>query len=308
MLVLDIFIHLILLILFPPFLIGFINKVKAWTAGKQGPSLFQVYYDIEKLLKKGAVYSSTATWIFKAGPILTSASLVCAGLILPMMRNHSTFGFTGDLIFFVYLFALGHFFLLISALDVGSSFEGMGASRGAAFGTFAELALFSALAIFCIPAGSPTFKSVFTALPWKTWGFAHPAYLAGALVLLAVLLTENSRLPIDDPNTHLELTMIHEVMVLDHGGPDFAFILYSSSLKLLLQADLLIHFLLPFPSHLTEEGVLLLLSGILGIGILIGILESVTARLRLQRIPQFLIGAFILTVLGLMISFYRGAP
>jgi formate hydrogenlyase subunit 4 len=305
---LDLAVHVALLLVVPPLLLGIINKTKAWFAGRLGPPLLQPYFDVWKLLRKGAVYSSTTTWVFRAGPIVSLASVLCAGLVLPLATNASPLGFAGDVIVFAYLLALGRFFTMTAALDTGSSFEGMGASREAAFSALSEPALFLSLAIVCVPARSATFKDAFGALPWATWGFAHPLYLAAALSLLAVLLAENSRMPVDDPNTHLELTMIHEVMVLDHCGPDFAFILYGSAVKLFVVGALLVHILLPIPADGGWRGVALLCGGEIGVAILVGVVESVMARLRLPRVPQFLVGASVLAVIGLAAVFYRGTP
>jgi formate hydrogenlyase subunit 4 len=305
---LDLSVHLVLLLVFPPLLLGTINKTKALCAGRDGPPLLQPYRDLWKLLRKGAVYSRTTTWLFRAGPIVSLAAVLCAGLVLPLAANTSPLGFSGDVVVFAYLLGLGRFFTMAAALDTGSSFEGMGASREAAFSALAEPALFLSMAILCVPAGSATFADAFGQLPWATWGFGHPTYLAAALSLFAVLLAENSRIPIDDPNTHLELTMIHEVMVLDHGGPDLGLILYGSAVKLFVIATLLLHILLPIPAAGGWQGIALLCGGQIGLAMLVGIVESVMARLRLPRVPQFLVGAAVLAVIGLAALFYRGAP
>jgi len=305
---LDVAVHVALLLVVPPLLLSVINKTKAWFAGRLGPPLLQPYFDVWKLLRKGAVYSRTTTWVFRAGPIVSLATVLCAGLVLPLATNASPLGFAGDVIAFAYLLGLGRFFTMASALDTGSSFEGMGASREAAFSALAEPALFLSLAIVCVPARSATFRDAFGTLPWATWGFSHPTYLAAALALFAVLLAENSRIPVDDPNTHLELTMIHEVMVLDHGGPDFAFILYGSAAKLFVVGALLVHILLPIPPDGGWRGVALLCGGEIGLAMVVGVVESVMARLRLPRVPQFLLGASVLAVIGLAAVFYRGTP
>jgi formate hydrogenlyase subunit 4 len=305
---LDLVVHLALLLAVPPLLLGVIQKTKASFAGRLGPPLFQPYRDVWKLLRKGAVYSRTTTWLFRAGPIVSLAAVLCAGLVLPLSSNASPLGFSGDVVVFAYLLGLGRFFTMAAALDTGSSFEGMGASREAAFSALAEPALFLSMAILCVPARSATFADAFGELPWTTWGFEHPTYLAAALSLFAVLLAENSRIPVDDPNTHLELTMVHEVMVLDHGGPDLGFILYGSSVKLFVIGALLVHILLPIPAGGGWRGVALLLGGEIGLAMLIGVVESLMARLRLQRVPQFLVGAAVLAAIGLAALFYRGAP
>ena len=162
------------------------------------------------------------------------------------------------------------------------------------------------LAILCIPAGTPSFAAAWNALPWQTWIAAHPPLIAAAAALFVVLLAENSRIPVDDPNTHLELTMVHEVMVLDHSGPDLAFILYGAAIKLFLFASLLVHILAPVPAGLAGLPVLLL--GVFLVAIAVGIVESITARLRLLRVPQFLIGASVVAALGLLMLVFRGAP
>ena len=301
-------VHAALLLAFPPLLPGIIQKVKSVFAGRKGPPILQPYFDLAKLWRKGAVYSRTTTWIFRAGPVVSVASALTAGLILPLAAGRSPLGFSGDVILFAYLLAVGRFFTILAALDTGSSFEGMGASREAAFSALAEPALFLSLAILCLPAGSAGFSEAFAALPWGSWGFTHPTLLAAAAALFAVLLAESSRIPVDDPNTHLELTMVHEVMVLDHGGPDFALVLYGSAVKMFVLGALLSHVLLPIPADGGWRGVLLLAGGELGVALLVGVVESIMARLRLARVPQFVLGAAVLAGIGVAAQLYRGAP
>ncbi len=205
-----------------------------------------------------------------------------------------------------YLLGLGRFFTMAAALDTGSSFEGMGASREAAFAALAEPALFLAFAIVCVPAGSASIADAWRALPWRMWLSAHPELFAAALVLFAVLLAENSRMPVDDPNTHLELTMIHEVMVLDHSGPDLAFVLWASAVKLLVFAGLLVHLVLPISTG-GWQGAGMFLLGLVGVAVLIGVVESMMARLRLTRVPQFLVGASVLGAMGLLVALMERA-
>jgi formate hydrogenlyase subunit 4 len=304
----DLVVHLVLLLLVPPLLLGVIQKTKAWFAGRKGSPVLQPYLDLWKLLHKEAVYSETTTWLFRAGPIVSLSTALCAGLLLPLARGSSCLGFSGDVILFVYLLGLGRFFVMAAALDTGSSFEGMGASREAAFSTFAEPALVLSLAILCIPARSLSLGGALGLLSSVPPGFSHPTYLAAALSLFAVLLAENSRIPVDDPNTHLELTMIHEVMVLDHGGPDFALILLGGATKLFVMGALLVRVLLPFPWQSGWEAVGLLLGGQLVLAVAVGCVESTMARLRLPRVPQFLVGASVLAGIGLAALLYRGAP
>ena len=299
--------HLSLLLALPPLLVGIIARTKAWFAGRKGAPLWQPYLDLWKLLHKGAVYSRTTTWLFRAGPIVSLAAALAAGLLTPLGAASSPLGFSGDVILFAYLLGLGRFFTMAAALDTGSSFEGMGASREAAFASLAEPALFLVLAIVCVPAGTASLAEAW-ASPWQTWGPAHPALPAAAVALFGVLLAENSRIPVDDPTTHLELTMIHEVMVLDHGGPDLAFVLYGSAVKLFLFASLLVHMVLPVPPAGGALGAGVFVAGAAAVAVLVGIVESVTVRIRLLRVPQFLVGASVIAALGLAVLLYRGTP
>jgi formate hydrogenlyase subunit 4 len=303
---LGILTHVALLLVVPPLLLGVIGKTKAALAGRVGPPLLQPYRDLRKLLGKGAVYSRTTTWVFRAGPIVGLAGALTAGLLMPLADSTAPLGFAGDVVLFAYLLALGRFATMAAALDTGSSFEGMGASREASFAALAEPGLFMALAMICVPARSASFAGAFAALPWSSWGPAHPAYLVAVVALFAVLLAENARIPVDDPATHLELTMIHEVMILDHGGPDLAFILYGSAVKLFVLGALIVHLLLPIGAG--PASVALFVGGELGIAVLVGVIESTIARLRLPRVPQFLIGVSVLAAIGLAVLFFRGQP
>lgn len=301
-------VHILLLVALPPLLLGIVNRTKAVFAGRRGAPVWQPYLELWRLFHKGAVYSRTTTWLFRASPIISLATALTAGLLTPLAGAAAPLGFAGDVIIFAYLLGLGRFLTMTAALDTGSSFEGMGASREAAFSALAEPALFLALAIVCIPAGSASFERAWAALPFGTWGPDHPALPAAAAALFVVLLAENSRIPVDDPNTHLELTMVHEVMVLDHSGPDFAFILYGGAVKLFLFASLLIHILFPIPAQVGWATLGFFMLGLFAVGIAVGTVESITARIRLPRVPQFLIGASVIAALGLAVLLYRGMP
>ena len=216
--------------LLAPLLPGIVNRVKAVAAGRRGAPLLQGYFDLVKLLSKGAVYSRTTGLPFRAGPVVGLAAAACAAALLPWAGQRALLAFDGDLVLFVYLFGLMRFLTITAAMDTGSSFEGMGASREAAFSALAEPALLLGLAALARRAGS---ISLSTMLPVQGIGAGSGAALlltAGAAFI--VLLAECARIPVDDPTTHLELTMIHEVMVLDHGGVDLAFIEYGSAVKL----------------------------------------------------------------------------
>jgi formate hydrogenlyase subunit 4 len=285
-----------------PLLLGVINRTKASFAGRNGQPLLQSYYDLWKLLHKGAVYSRTTTWVFRAGPIIGLAAVLAATTLVPLGGLPSTVSFSGDLVLFAYLLGLTRFFTVIAALDTGSSFEGMGASREVTFSALAEPALLLGLAALARQSGSLSLSSIYSSLSFDAWLEVGPMLALVVAALMVVLLAENARIPVDDPNTHLELTMIHEVMVLDHSGPDLAFILYNAALKLWVLSALLAGLIIPIRSGnpWLDGGACLL--GMLVIAIIIGIIESSMARLRLLRVPQLLVGASALAVVALILS------
>jgi formate hydrogenlyase subunit 4 len=299
------FVPLILALVLSPLLRGIINRTKAWFAGRVGPPLLQSYYDIAKLLGKGAVYSRTTTWVFRAGPIVTLAGLLVAAALLPLGSWTAAVAFPGDLVLFVYLFALGRFFTVAAALDTGSSFEGMGSSREVFFSTLAEPSVLLGLAAVARASTDGLALTSLSAMLGQAGGLWADAGLILAFVgvaLFVVCLAENARIPVDDPNTHLELTMIHEVMVLDHGGPDFALINYASALKLWLIGALIVGIVIPGTS-LPLVDVVVSLAAMALLAVLIGVVESMVARLRLVRVPQLLVGAATLTVLALILEY-----
>lgn len=284
-----------------PLLPGLINKTKAAFAGRQGPPLFQLYFDLLKLLKKGAVYSRVTTWIFRAGPIVSLASVIVAALFVPLAGTVSL-SFAGDMIAFAYLLGLGRFFTVLAALDTGSSFEGMGASREVTFAIFAEPTLFIIFVILARVTGSLSLSSMLIQAPLL--GTPSMVGLLALVVfsLFIVCLAENSRIPVDDPATHLELTMIHEVMVLDHGGPDLAFILYGASIKLFVMVAILAHLVFPMQDAGPVQTGLVFGSLMALIAIVIGIVESAMARLRMIRVPRLLMAACMVAFFAMIIS------
>jgi len=293
--------HVALLLLMPPLLIGVINRTKALAAGRVGPPLLQPWYDLIKLFRKGMVLSTTTTWMFPLGPVVTLSTVLVAGLLMPMGSFDAPITFTGDMIFFVYLFGLARFFTTSAALDTGSAFEGMGAAREVTFATLSEPAIFFALLVLAQLSGSLTLGGM---LHGPAGGFAATA--AAPLILVAiglfvVLLAENCRIPVDDPNTHLELTMIHEVMVLDHSGPLLGMILYAAALKLFILGALLLHIVAPFETGTPALDWLLFIAGMLALAMVIGVVESVTARLLMRRVPYLLTGALLFCGFGFLL-------
>ncbi|MBI2355506.1 MAG: NADH-quinone oxidoreductase subunit H [Deltaproteobacteria bacterium] len=297
----DILIHLVLVILMPPLLFGVINRTKAIFAGRSGPPLLQPYYDLLRLLAKGSVFSRTTTWVFRAGPIVTLAATLVAALLIPLGNHLPPFSFNGDMILFAYLLALGRFFTTAAALDTGSSFEGMGASREVTFSCLAEPVMFIALLTLSRLSGSLSLSGMLThssAALWMTSGAALILLVAG---LFCILLVENCRIPFDDPNTHLELTMIHEVMVLDHSGPAFGMILYGATLKLFILGAFFLHVALPLRSPDPWLDWLVFCASMLLLSVVIGVVESSMARFRLTRVPQMLLAAGVLSAFAMIL-------
>jgi formate hydrogenlyase subunit 4 len=297
----DICIHLCLIVLLPPLLLGVINRTKALFAGRMGAPVLQPYYDIIRLWRKGSVFSPTTSLIFRAGPVVSTAALLAAALLMPLGNHPAPLSFNGDMVMFAYLLGLARFFTVIAALDTGSSFEGMGGAREATFSCLAEPALFFSLVVLARISGSLSLTGMLNDFPPAIWFGSGAALLLMVGTLFILLLSENCRIPFDDPNTHLELTMIHEVMVLDHSGPGLAAILYGAALKLLLLGTLFIHITVPFRSGnfiidwSAFTGAMILLA------IIIGVVESTMARLKMTRIPQLLIAACILSAFAMLL-------
>ncbi|OKY74667.1 MAG: hydrogenase [Desulfobulbaceae bacterium DB1] len=296
------FFHLVLLLLLSPLLPGIIARVKAIIAGRRGQPVLQLYWDIGKLFRKGMVLSSTTTWVFRAGPPAGVVVPLLAAMLVPFGPMAAPVSFSGDLILFVYLLALSRFFIVLSALDTGSSFEGMGAAREVTFAVLVEPTIFVAFIVLARIAGDFSLNAMFNVGTTGQLLQSEAAITLPfiALCLFVVLLAENCRIPFDDPNTHLELTMIHEVMVLDHSGPDFGLILYGASMKLLLFAALIMNLLLPATGNNLLDMVSFA-AGLIVLAVAVGLVESAMARLRLTRVPQLLVGTTLLSFFALIL-------
>ncbi|MFA6172051.1 MAG: NADH-quinone oxidoreductase subunit H [Kiritimatiellales bacterium] len=297
----NIFIHIALLLIMPPLLLGVINKTKALFAGRRGPPVLQLYYDLFKLARKGVVISQVTTWVFTAAPVITLVAITLAGLMVPMGPFQSPVAFTGDLILFAYLLALSRFFTTTAALDTGSPFEGMGAAREVTFACLSEPALFFGLLVLAKMSGTLVLTDMLHA-PLTAGSQASAASLvlvAGGLFIL--LLAENSRIPVDDPNTHLELTMIHEVMVLDHSGPLLGLILYGAAVKLFVLSAVLLHIVFPFQSGSPLLDWSLFIVEMLATAVAVGVVESVMARLQMRNVQHLLIAAILLCGFGFVL-------
>jgi formate hydrogenlyase subunit 4 len=301
MVALDIFSRLAVWLLLAPLLPGIINKVKAWVAGRRGPPVLQLYYDLAKLWRKGVVLSTAVSPMHVLGPAMAWVAIIAAALLLPVGPAGASLSFRGDALLFVYLLAFARFCIALAALDTGSAFEGMGVSREVSYAVLSEAAIITALLTLCVQSGSVSLVTMLA-----------PSAGAGAALLAAglfgVLLAENCRVPFDDPNTHLELTMIHEVMVLDHSGPPLAAILHGASLKLLLFAVLLTEAVLPLGKLTLPQAVGALLASVFFVTVLVGLVESLLARLAFRRVPLLLTTAFLLCLFALLVAWKGGTP
>jgi formate hydrogenlyase subunit 4 len=290
----------------PFFFIGIINRTKARWAGRKGASVFQPYYDFSKLLRKGEVISKTTSCVFRIAPSVNIAAALFAILFIPIPFIGSIISFPGDFILFTYVLGLAKFMLVLAALDTGSSFEGMGASREVTFSTLVEMAFFIVLATLALLTNQISFEAIFAMLTVSA-GYSLLVKMLLVASLFIMLLTEGSRVPVDDPNTHLELTMIHEVMILDYSGPDLAFMVYAAGMKMMLIALLIAN--LCIPPYFPSIAALFLFIGVLVlIYIAVGVVESLIARSRMSHVPQFifLMTALSLTAFAVVAFFLRG--
>lgn len=292
---------LAVLLLVAPGLAGIAVKTKSVLTGRRGAPVLQLYHDLAKLGRKGVVYSTTTTWVFRAGPVVVLASLVVAALFLPLDGRVALVHFAGDLVAFAGLLALGRFALVLAGLDTGSSFEGMGASREVTFASFAEPVLFLCFVGLVLATGHLSLSDMLGPAITPAWPRDTASLVLVALALFVLLLAENSRVPVDDPATHLELTMIHEVIVLDHSGPDLALILFGSALKLAIFAALIVCLALPRETLPLWASLLAFVGGLAAVAVGVGIVESVMARLRLTRVPQLIVGAGALALFGIIL-------
>lgn len=287
-------------LLLAPLLPGIINKVKAWVAGRKGPPVLQLYYDLARLWRKSVVMSQLASPAFIILPAVSWVALFGAAMLLPLGPAGAALAFRGDVLLLLYLLALSRFCTAWAAMETGSAFGGMGAAREVSYAVLAEAAMIAAILSLSVQTGSVSLTQMLAPS-------AGPGMILLASGLFIVLLAENCRVPFDDPNTHLELTMIHEVMVLDHSGPPLAAILHGASMKLLIFSLLLVQAVLPLKGLSAWVAIGLLAGGVLAVTIGVGIVESLLARLAFKRVPQLLTVAFLLTLFSLLVAWKGGA-
>ena len=288
--------NILILFIAPFILLGILKKTKAFWAGRKGVNILQPLWDFVRLMKKDTVYSKTTSWVFKFMPIISFSSIAFASLFVPLANGKAILDIPFGFIVFAYILGLGKFFSIISALDTGSSFEGMGASREACFSTIVEPAFFIMMASACALSQNYSFESLKTILA-HAGIYGYLIIILSALTLFIMLLVESCRVPVDDPTTHLELTMIHEVMILDNSGSDLGFITWGAGIKMFLFEALIANLIIP--QGMSDYATMIMfLAIVILLSIIIGTVESAFARFRMTHVFEFI---FIMTLTALLI-------
>ena len=305
--------QMLLIVLLAPLLTGIIKKTKAFFQTRKGPNVFQPYYDLYKYMQKESVVSEHASWIFRVTPLVYLSSMLVVVAIVPVVATQSFLGFTGDLILIVYLFALARFFLALAGLDAGSAFGGMGSGREMAVAAIAEPAFMLPLFTMAVAAGTTNLTGIVQSVINGGEGVLTLAHLMSFVALFVVAVAETGRIPVDNPDTHLELTMIHEGMMLEYSGKSLALLSVAVSIKQLLIFTLLVNIFFPwgiasvFSIGALLTGTLVFISKVIVIGIVMAVVETSFAKTRLFKVPDLLLGSFLIGLLGLVSKFvFRG--
>ena len=301
-----------LVLLFSPLITGFSKTLKARLQTRRGPPILQPYRDLHKLLRKGMVMPETASWIFSATPYVLFATTLLAALLIPTVSAQAPLSPIGGVLAVVYLLALGRFFLALGGLDAGSPFGGLGSSREMTISAIAEPALMLAVFTVALGAGSTSLSAMAQAAVGQSWRFLAPSQMLAFAALFIVLIAETGRIPVDNPATHLELTMIHEAMILEYSGPYLALIEWSAWMKQMILMTLLVNVF--FPYGLTAEAsasgiaisVGLFIFKLATLALAVVLVETGNAKLRLFRVPELLAVAFVLSALALISTFLFG--
>jgi formate hydrogenlyase subunit 4 len=289
----------LLLLLLAPLITGLIRTLKARMQSRRGPGVLQPYRDLAKLFSKSSVVSRDASWVSALAPYVCLTAVVIAALLVPVIYAN-TFGSFGDLLLLVYLLAAVRFFTALAALDAGSTFGGMGSSREMFISSIVEPTMLLSIFAMALVTGTTDLGGISRQVASTSLDVVEPSLFLAAAAFFIATLAENARVPVDNPATHLELTMVHEVMVLDHSGPALGLILYGAAMKLLLFSALVVRLVLPATGHPALD----LLAFGFGLGLVavaIGVVESTTARVRLVQVPRLLVSAGLLCGFALLL-------
>jgi formate hydrogenlyase subunit 4 len=313
LIILSLCFQIALVLAFAPLITGIIRKTKARFQHRRGASVLQPYYDLSKLMRKDVVVSSVASWLFHCTPYVVFSSTVVITLLVPTVVTPVPLHWLGDIITVVFLFALGRFFIALVGLDTGSAFGGLGSSREMSIASIIEPAMMLAIFTAAVTAGSTNLSIIVERLSATPASMLNPSHLLAFAGLFIVSLAETGRIPVDNPATHLELTMIHEAMILEYSGPYLALIEWSSQVKLVVFLALMSNMFFPIGMATTWSpwalaiGCGVFLVKITGLALIVAVVESTNAKLRLFRVPELLVVAFILSLLSLILYFIVGA-
>lgn len=305
------FLQAAIIILLAPFIQGVIKKTKARMQNRIGPSVWQPYYDLMKFMKKDAVFSEHSSWISIVTPYIVFTSIVVAGFFIPTYIINNGLSFIGDMILVVYLFGVARFFTALSALDAGGSFGGMGSSREMALSAIAEPALLLALFAVCLSGGTMKLPDLVASLTNSGWDWFVPSYGLAFFAMLIVLIAETGRIPVDNPDTHLELTMVHEGMLLEYSGRYLGLMMWAAQMKQLLLLSLFIN--LFFPWGIAASGdvsqivlsFLLYVAKLVALGMLLAFIETMYAKIRLFKVPKLLGSSMILSLMAILLRVFE---
>lgn len=298
--------NLLAMLVMPIVVVGTINRVKARWSGRRGPPIFQLAFDLWRLARKTPVYSHVTTPVFRLGPIVVLVTAIASACVVPLVGTTSLVAFPFDFVWFAYVWSFGRVALMLGALDTGSSFEGMGASREATFATLLEPVLFLVAGALCLHSGARSFEAAL--VPQLDGPPAVLMWIAAITALLIVVQVEAARMPIDDPTTHLELTMVHEVMILDHSGRELALLQAGAAVKLYVGVSVVAMLLNPLAGEGSIAAAGAHLGLCLAIAVAIGMSESLIARLKLRVVPQYIVVALVAAGIALISMLGRGGP
>ena len=291
-----------------PLLVGVLRTLKARLVGRRGPRPWQPYADLAKLLRKETVVSTTTSWVFRVTPYVLFATMLVAAVIVPVVASRTALPFAG-IILLMYLFLVGSFFLALAGLDSGSAFGGMGASREVAVAALAEPTVILAVFALALRADTTNLGGIVARLSGEPVLAASPGHLLAFVAFFIVMLAETGRLPVDNPATHLELTMIHEAMVLEYSGRYLALVEWAGAMKLFVFLTLLANLFFPWgvPDLVAPVPIVLGLLALAGklavLTVGLAVLETIVAKLRLFRVPELLAGSFALALLSVTAVF-----
>ena len=305
--------QMLLVLLVAPLFVGFVRKMKARLLRRQGPPLIQPYLDMVRLTRKEVVLAENASWLFRVTPYLIFAATWVAASLVPTFRTDLTFSWSADLIAVIALLGSARFFLALAGLDVGTSFGGIGSSREVMIASLAEPAMLMIVFTLALIAGSTQLSTMAAFMASPAVGLRVSLGM-GLVALIMVAIAENGRIPIDNPATHLELTMVHEAMVLEYSGRHLALIELASALKLVLYVSLIACLFAPWGIESAAAAVPTLALGAAAYigklavgGFLLALFETSVAKMRVFRVPEYLGAALMLGLLATLLRFVSGS-